>query len=136
PSLGGSRSSSMISQSLPMSLSTAALVFMRPPAGISRHHPPAPPSRSISPAPKTATCTLASRTSRSPGPGPPPSAVGYQGRGAQLQLRAVVRGPVGQFGAVPGDDLPDPQRRRRAEQVVTRDEQLPGRSPRPRRRQQ
>src|SRR5215472_10526230 len=32
PSLGGSRSRSMISQSLPMSLSTAALVFIEPPA--------------------------------------------------------------------------------------------------------
>src|SRR6476660_6808635 len=38
--------------------------------------------------------------------------------GAELELRAVVGSPVGQFGAVPGDDLPDPQRGWRPEQVV------------------
>src|SRR5579862_7098276 len=37
PSLGGSSSSSMISQSLPMSLSTAALVLMPPPASSACH---------------------------------------------------------------------------------------------------
>src|SRR5215468_5140816 len=55
PSLGGSRSSSTISQSLPMSLSTAALVFMLClPASrsIRRHHPPDHPARSLCPAPR------------------------------------------------------------------------------------
>src|SRR5262249_39165416 len=42
---------------------------------------------------------------------------GRVGRCADLQLRAVVGGAVGQVGAVPGDDLPDPQRGQRAEQV-------------------
>src|ERR1700733_15372949 len=53
PSLGGSSSSSMISQSLPMSLSTAALVFMRTsrvqPAD---HYPPRRPPRSMCPTPR------------------------------------------------------------------------------------
>src|SRR5262249_330817 len=38
---------------------------------------------------------------------------GRVGRCADLQLRAVVGGAVGQVGAVPGDDLPDPQRGQR-----------------------
>ena len=49
PSLGGSSSSSMISQSLPTSLSTAALVFMPPPAVIIRRISDPPPRPSGSP---------------------------------------------------------------------------------------
>src|SRR5689334_8631918 len=62
PSRGGSRSSSMTSQSLPMSLSTAALVFMRPPA---RYAPPPSSARAAPlvtvPGPKTPVPVLASR---------------------------------------------------------------------------
>src|SRR5580693_3409514 len=76
-----------------------------------------------------------SRPARKPGSSPNSSAVRC-GRGGQLQLRAVVGGAVGQFGAVPGDDLADPQRGQRPEQVVAPDEQLPGRSPRPGRGEQ
>src|SRR6516225_2957964 len=146
PSLGGSRSISMTSQSLPMSLSTAALVFMRPPAGISRPHPPVPPACHCVQPQRVLPSSCSARTyrhwpARKPGgrKGAAPGSSAARRRvrgGAQLQLRAVVGGPVGQFGAVPGDDLPDPPRRQRAEQVVARDEQLPGRSPRPGRRQQ
>ena len=68
PSLGGSRSISMISQSLPMSRSTAALVFMlclplvRRPAGIAAIIRPFGPRVYIA-GPKTAARTFGSRTS-------------------------------------------------------------------------
>jgi len=52
------------------------------------------------------------------------------GGGAELQLGAVVGGAAGQFRAVPGDDLPDPPRGERPEQVVAGDEQLPRLVPR------
>src|SRR5579859_5172169 len=50
----------MISQSLPTSLSTAALVLMPPPASSACHHPPRANSRSMCPAPRVSPLPLAS----------------------------------------------------------------------------
>src|SRR5579863_540339 len=121
PSLGGSSSSSMISQSLPTSLSTAALVFMPPPASSACHIIRRPDRAVHVSGPKSPV---------------PPLASGQHGNvglrsGAELQLGAVVGGAAGQVGAVPGDDLADPPGGQRAEQVVAADEQLAGGRPRP-----
>src|SRR6185437_9839469 len=128
PVLGGSRSISAISKSLPSSRRTAALVFMRPPAlclVILRGSCPGGHWRTA-PRMWRRDCDGAGLPDRHRAGGLGVAA------GGQLQLGAVVGRVHREFRAVAGDDLPYPVRRQRAQQVVGGGEQLPGGGPGPR----